>query len=281
MIGVIRTKSTFFPVSVLLYRPSDILPTFLKDFTASALLARVQSRLAFGKTAFLRVVTAFITKQSSGFFCFDAFAGRECPIELVPVLVHMHLAIEETAQCHPNILVSKRPSVKIENCVLGILGDFFEQLLRPFCFRGEVFVRIILARKRRVKVDAIELFQRSLTSTLQRVCEHYGLSYEIVHPPEFRADIAGVQDRFAVTFYEKHDSANAVVCIKQSDADALPRRQIYHRRRRKWNRLEQQLQVAIRLLAGLEDAFCEVHAVRVLFQTQQDRFGRRRAVYEW
>jgi hypothetical protein len=80
----------------------------------------MQSRLLFGKTAFLRVVTALVSKQTSGFFGFGTLAGRKRSIELVPVLVHVNLAIQEIAQSHPNILVTKCPSVKIEDCIFGV-----------------------------------------------------------------------------------------------------------------------------------------------------------------
>ena len=106
------------------------------------------------------------------------------------------------------------------------------------------------------------------------------MASKIVHPPELRADIARVQYGFAIAFDQKHDRANTMVRVEQSDAYGPPRRQVNDRRRLERDGLEQFPEVFVGLLAGFQDAFGEVHAVRVLFQAQQDFFRGGRAVDE-
>lgn len=106
------------------------------------------------------------------------------------------------------------------------------------------------------------------------------MASKIVHPPEFRADIARVQYGFAVTFNQKHDRANTVVCIKQSDTYGPPRRQVNGGGSLERNGLEQFLEMLVSLFASFQNSFGEVHAVRVLFKAQQDFFRRGRAVDE-
>lgn len=191
----------------------------------------------------------------------------------------MHPAVQEATQRHPNIFVAERPRVEVENGVLRIPRDFLQQLERAICFGRKVFVRILLVRECGVEVDAVELLQRRFTS-VRYVCEHERMTSEIIHPPELRADIARVQYSFPIAFDQKHDRADAMVRIEQSDAYRPPRRQANDRRSLERNGLEQFLEVLVSLLASFQNPFGEVHTVWVFLQAQQDLLRCWRAVYE-
>jgi hypothetical protein len=106
------------------------------------------------------------------------------------------------------------------------------------------------------------------------------MTSEIVHPPEFRADITRVQYGLAVTFDQKHNGANTMVRVEQSDAYRPPRRQVNDRGSLERDSLEQFLEMFVCLLASFQYPFGEVHAVRVFFKAQQDFFRCWRAVDE-
>jgi hypothetical protein len=142
-----------------------------------------------------------------------------------------------------------------------------------------VLVRILLVRESGIEVNAVELFQWSV-ARVGYICEHEWMASEIVHPPEFRADVARVEYGFTITFDQKHDRADAMVRIEECDAYGPPRRQVNDRGRLERDGFEQFSEVLVGLLASFQYPFGEVHAVWVFLQTQQNFFRCGRAVDE-
>lgn len=61
-----------------------------------------------------------------------------------------------------------------------------------------------------------------------------------------------------------------MIGVEQGRADAVARREFDLCRALKWNSLQQILEVSISLRPRLEDAFCEVHAMWILLESEQN-----------
>jgi hypothetical protein len=106
--------------------------TFLEDFAACTLLARMHPCLTTSEAAFLRVIAAIVSKQPRSFLSLDTFARRKRSIQLVTIIIDMDLAVQNATQRHPDILIAESPRVKVENGVFRIPRDFLQQLKRSF-----------------------------------------------------------------------------------------------------------------------------------------------------
>lgn len=158
--------------------------------------------------------------------------------------------------------------MKVKFGIFRILERLAQEKLHALRLALKVTIKILTCDKRGVQVDFVKL------SMSVDVREHDGMSLEILNPPSFGPNVAGVEDGLALALHQEHDGTQTMVSIEQRDLHRSIRAQFNSGRDAQGDGLEEILQVTIMLQTGLKDTTSEIHAVGIFLNPQQELRSR-------